>query len=99
MGFEVSCGMEWQGEVRQVKDIKEKEMEIASVRIGDGLKENIARFAWEGLPYMIEEDNWVDFNDQFVVNIWWNVEENTYRATAYMKAGGMPYVGRGIDLF
>ena len=80
-------------------DIKEKEMNIASVRIGDGLKEHMARFAHEGLPYMIEEDNWVDFNDQFVVNIWWNVEENTYRATAYFKAGGMPYIGKGIDLF
>jgi hypothetical protein len=91
--------MVWQGEARQVKDIKEKRMEIASVRIGNGLKESISRFAHEGLPYMIEEDNWVDFNDQFVVNIWWCMEENSYRATAYMKMGGKPYIGRGIDLF
>lgn len=74
-------------------------MEIASIRIGDGLKEQIGRFAWEGLPYMVEQDNWIDFNDQFTVNIWWCEEENTYRATAYMKMGGQPYIEKGIDLF
>ena len=89
----------WLGTAGFGEDIKEKKMEIASVRIGDGLKEQIGRFAWEGLPYMIEEDNWIDFNEQFTVNIWWCIEENTYRATAYMKMDGRPYVGKGIDLF
>lgn len=78
---------------------KEKKMELASVRIGDGLKEQIAHFAHEGLPYMLSEDNWIDFNKQFTVNIWWCGEENTYRATAYMKMGGQPYIEKGIDLF
>jgi hypothetical protein len=91
--------MVWQGEVRQVKDIKEKKMEIASVMVGEGFKNNMARFAHEGLPYMVEQDNWIDFNDQFTVNIWWNDEEQTYRATAYMKMGGKPYIEKGIDLF
>ena len=74
-------------------------MEIVSIRIGDGLKEQIGRFAHEGLPYMVEQDNWIDFNDQFTVNIWWNDDEHTYRATAYMKLNGQPYVEKGIDLF
>jgi hypothetical protein len=74
-------------------------MQIASVMVGEGFKNNMARFAHEGLPYMVEEDNWIDFNDQFTVNIWWCMEENTYRATAYMKMGGKPYIGKGIDLF
>ena len=93
--------MEWQGEVRQVKDIKEKKMElaIASIRVPDTYKEKMAHFAHEGLPYMVELDNWIDFNDQFTVNIWWNDAEQTYRATAYMKMGGQPYIEKGIDLF
>ena len=93
--------MEWQGEVRQVKDIKEKKMElaIASIRVPDTYKEKMAHFAHEGLPYMVEQDNWIDFNDQFTVNIWWNDAEQTYRATAYMKMGGQPYIEKGIDLF
>ena len=74
-------------------------MNVASVIVGDGLKEHMARFCHEGLPYMLEEDNWIDFNDQFTVNIWWCVEENTYRATAYMKMNGRPYIEKGIDLF
>ena len=74
-------------------------MNIASVVIGNGLKEHMAKFCHEGLPYMVEEDNWIDFNDQFTVNIWWNNEEQTYRATAYMKMNGRPYIERGIDLF
>jgi hypothetical protein len=87
------------GEVRLGMDIKEKKMNVASVIVGDNLKEQIGRFAWEGLPYIIEQDNWVDFNEQFTVNIWWNDEEQTYRATAYMKMGGRPYIEKGIDLF
>jgi hypothetical protein len=74
-------------------------MNVASVVVGEGFKDNMARFAHEGLPYMVEEDNWIDFNDQFTVNIWWCMEENTYRATAYMKMNGEPYFEKGIDLF
>jgi hypothetical protein len=80
-------------------DIKEKKMNVASVIVGEGFKDSMARFAHEGLPYMVSEDNWIDFNDQFTVNIWWCVEENTYRATAYMKMDGRPYFEKGIDLF
>ena len=91
--------MEWQGEARQVMDIKEKEMNVASIKVPEKYKEQMAWFAHEGLPYMVEQDNWIDFNDQFTVNIWWNEEEQTYRATAYLKMGGRPFTEKGIDLF
>ena len=47
--------------------------------------EALARYAHEGLPYMTGDENWFDFNKDWAVNIWWNWEEMTYRATAYKK--------------
>jgi hypothetical protein len=69
------------------------------VKVQDNLKEEMARFAHEGLPYMTGDENWFDFNKTWAINIWWNWETMQYRATAYRIINGAPYIGLGIDLF
>ena len=69
------------------------------VKVQDNLKEEMARFAHEGLPYMTGDENWFDFNKTWAINIWWNWETMQYRATAYRIINGSPYIGLGIDLF
>jgi len=44
-------------------------MQLASVVVGQSLKIHIVKFCQERLRYMVEEENWIDFNDQFTVNI------------------------------
>lgn len=65
--------------------------------------EVLARYAHEGLPYMTADENWFDFNKDWAVNIWWNWEEMTYRASAYRKLGSGEDITldleHGIDLF
>lgn len=65
--------------------------------------EQLARFAHEGLPYMTADENWFDFNKDWAVNVWWNWDTMTYRATAYKKLGvGEDIVldiEHGLDLF
>lgn len=59
----------------------------------------MAKFAHEGLPYMTQEESWFKFNDGWMVNVWWNWEETTYRATAYRRIAGEIDIHYGIDLF
>jgi hypothetical protein len=73
--------------------------DIKVVKVQDNLKEEMARFAHEGLPYMTGDENWFDFNKTWAINIWWNWETMQYRATAYRIINGSPYIGLGIDLF
>lgn len=65
--------------------------------------EKLARFAHEGLPYMTADENWFDYDKDWTVNIWWNWDEMTYRATAYRKLGSSQDVvldiEHGLDLF
>ena len=79
------------GKAVQVKQAKPEMVEV------------LARYAHEGLPYMTADENWFDYNKDWAVNIWWNWEEMTYRATAYKKSGSGEDVildlEHGLDLF
>jgi hypothetical protein len=46
-------------------------------------------------------DNWIDFDKTWVVNVWWDHTESTYRATMYKKHGvnHEPDLRTGVDLF
>ena len=64
-------------------------MNVIEFRKGQSVSEEevekLARFAHEGLPYMTGDENWFDYNKDWAINVWWNWEEMTYRATAYRK--------------
>lgn len=54
-------------------------------KVSEDEVERLARFAHEGLPYMTGDENWFDYNKDWAINVWWNWDEMTYRATAYRK--------------
>ena len=72
-------------------------------KVSEDEVEQLARFAHEGLPYMTGDENWFDYNKDWAINVWWNWDEMTYRATAYRKLGeGKDVVldiKFGLDLF
>lgn len=76
-------------------------LELRKSTIDPNFVEKVAHFAHDGLPYMKDGDNWVDFDRTWVVNIWWDQTEQTYRATMYKKHGVNHAVDlrSGVDLF
>ena len=72
-------------------------------KVSEDEVEQLARFAHEGLPYMTGDENWFDYNKDWAINVWWNWDEMTYRATAYRKIetkdGVVLDIKFGLDLF
>ena len=76
-------------------------LELKRSAVDPNFVEKVAYFAHEGLPYMKDGDNWVDYDKTWIVNIWWDQTEQTYRATMYKKQGEKhnPDLRSGVDLF
>ena len=41
--------------------------EIKTIKVQENLKEHMARFAHEGLPYMTDDENWFEFNKDWAI--------------------------------
>lgn len=76
-------------------------LELKKSTVDPSFIEKVAHFAHDGLPYMKSSDNWIDFDKTWVVNVWWDHTESTYRATMYKKHGvnHEPDLRTGVDLF
>jgi hypothetical protein len=76
-------------------------LELKKSTVDPSFIEKVAHFAHDGLPYMKSSDNWIDFDKIWVVNVWWDPTESTYRATMYKKHGvnHEPDLRTGVDLF
>jgi hypothetical protein len=76
-------------------------LELKKSTVDPSFIEKVAHFAHDGLPYMKSDDNWIDFDKAWVVNVWWDNTESTYRATMYKKHGvnHEPDLRTGVDLF
>jgi hypothetical protein len=62
--------------------------------------EPVARFAHEGLPYMLSDDNWLEYDKTWVVEVWWDITTTAWRATAYQKDEDREInLEKGFDLF
>ena len=62
--------------------------------------EPLARFAHEGLPYMVDNDNWFEYDNTWVIEVWWDIVTSAWRATAYRKdEEGLVNIEKGFDLF
>ena len=62
--------------------------------------ERWARFAHEGLPYMLSDDNWLEYDKAWVVEVWWDITTSNWRATAYRKDSDSEInIEKGFDLF
>jgi hypothetical protein len=76
-------------------------LELKKSTVDPSFIEKVAHFAHDGLPYMKSSDNWIDFDKIWVVSVWWDPTESTYRATMYKKHGvnHEPDLRTGVDLF
>lgn len=60
----------------------------------------LARYAHEGLPYMLSDDNWLEYDKTWVVEVWWDITTKAWRATAYRKDEDREInLEKGFDLF
>lgn len=62
--------------------------------------EPLARFAHEGIPYMVADDNWFDYNTDWAIHVWWDDINKTWRASAYrVGEDGQRDISKSFDLF